>query len=254
LGDLSGLADYAFVKSLYLGSGHFSDLSPLSAFQNLEELELYNNRNITDISPLESLIQLRRLTLLSCPNIQSIQALSTLTNLQYLRLASYDDMYYKELAPLWQLEILVLEAGVIPELDLRYIAQLTSLKVLVIDARYKDGVRVNIELLRSLVNLERLILAYNSVETLDLNWIKSLQKLNYLGIKSSAVDDLRPLLALPNLTEVLFDYTKVKDLSVLLESRSIKQIWEPEYQTLVGSELAMLFFEKGISVQSIRDR
>jgi internalin A len=252
LDDLSLLVDYAFVQSLSL-HGSFSDLSPLSAFRDLEELDIAGN-NIIDISPLGALTRLRKLTIINCPNIQNIQALSALTNLQYLRLVFHDDMHYKELVPLGQLEILHLEAGVIRELDMRHIAQLTNLKDLTIEARYKDGVKVNAGLLRSLVNLERLTLAYDSVGTVDLTWIKSLKKLNYFNIKYSSVDDLRPLLELPNLAVVVFDYTEVKDIEVLLESRSIKQIWEPHYLELTDLELRMQFYERGISVIELYGR
>jgi Leucine-rich repeat (LRR) protein len=250
LENLSCLADYTSVQSLDLTLGSYTDIGPLSMFQCLEELEIFNNYNITDISPLGTLTNLKKLTFIGCPNIQSIECLSSLADLKYLRL-SYTDQYFKELVALQQLEILDLDAGALPELDVSFIAQLISLKELYLEAVYRDGVKTNIEELKNLVNLERLSISTTLPESVYLSWITDLKKLEFFEVVNNTLDDVSPLLKIPNLVEVSFYCSKVNDLSPLLESKTIKTIWAPlEYP----DELRILFGEQGIALRPKADR
>jgi hypothetical protein len=250
LDNLSGLADYTFVQSLDLFSGSYTDISPLSMFPYLEELEIANNFNITDISPLGTLANLKKLTLIGCPNIQSIECLSSLADLKHLRL-SYTDQCFQEFAALQQLEVLDLYAGTLPELDVSVIAKLVSLKELYLNAGYKDGVKANIEELKALVNLERLSISISLSDDANLSWIPNLKKLKFFELVNNTLDDVSPLLNLPNLVEVSFYSSEVNDLSPLLESKTIKIIWTTYSYP---HETVILFGERGIALRPTSDR
>jgi len=243
--DLSFLLDDTSIKSLNLSGGTFFDLSVLTAFKGLEELKITSNTYITDISPLSSLENLKKLELFNIDNLESIKPLSSLINLQYLRL-SYSDNYFRELVPLQCLEVLDLTAlGIMSEEhNITYIAQLQSLKELCLNT----GVIINGEHLSKLVNLERL---YFSGYEFKLSWIISLKNIKELIINCrSPINDVSPLLELPNLTKVNFCWTKIKDIRPLLQSKSLKKVTITIFEDDTFSDVYSLFEEKGIELQS----
>ena len=266
LNDLSFLLEDTSIKSLKLGGGSYTDLSPLAMLHDLEELSIDFNNNITDISPIGSLSRLKKLklnlidslkdispigsliglenlTIYNCYNIESIEAISSLVNLKYLGII-YNDKYYKELVPLKQLEVLEI-INTYNEIDVSYIAQLHTLKELVIQAPpypYSEGSILNIDQLKNLVNLEELSIYY--LGGIDLSWIPSLQKLRELRLYYCTVDNVSPLLKLPNLERVGLQISKVKDIAPLLESKSIKIISGPIVENDIG--FYDLFWERGI--------
>jgi Leucine-rich repeat (LRR) protein len=241
------------VKSVRV-RGTFSDLSPLTLLPNMEELDIINNNYIHDITPLASLVNLKKLTLVMCDNIESIKPISSLVNLKYLSI-DYDDTYYEELAALENLEFLRLSTGFAgtEETDVVHIAKLTLLKELNIKAGlfhadYLGRIR-NINLLENLVNLE--VLSFRNVAP-DISWITGLKKLKKFEINDGYIEDLRPLLELPGLVEVDLSFTEVKDISVLLESKTIKKVTGPR---LWDNELLARFAKKGIEYEeSYSDR
>jgi hypothetical protein len=254
LNDLSYFpSEKPLVKSVDV-SGTFSDLSPLTLLPNLEELQIMLNNNIYDITPLASLINLKKLTLIMCDNIESIKPISSLVNLKYLDL-DFNDTYYEELAVLKNLEYLDLSTSVdgTEEIDVVNIAKLLSLKELHISAgdypHYLGRIR-NINLLGNLVNLEALSL-YNVAP--DISWITGLKKLKKFGIRWGYMEDLKPLLELPCLEEVYLAFSEIKDISVLLESKTIRKVTGPRVQW--GDDLIERFAKKGIEYkESYSDR
>jgi Leucine-rich repeat (LRR) protein len=170
-----------------------------------------------------------------------MEFLSSLVNLRYLHLTYFKDRYFRELLPLQNLEVLIL-SGLYPvNLDFTYIAQLYSLRELSIS----DGSPFhNIEELRNLVNLEKInIWGISS----NISWITPLQKLEEVDFSYSKINDISPLLELPNLSSVLLYRTEVKDISPLLESKSIKIIVDFITEE-ASSELYSLFRERGIEI------
>ncbi|MDR2941682.1 MAG: hypothetical protein LBV17_03725 [Treponema sp.] len=236
------------VKSVHVSGGTFSDLSPLVLLPNLEELEIYINEYLYDITPLASLINLKKLMLMMCDNIESIKPISSLVNLKYLNL-DFNDTYYEELVTLQNLEFLRLSTSIngIEEIDVVNVAKLLSLKELHIKAGYYPhylGKIRNINLLGNLVDLEALLL-YNVAP--DISWITRLKKLKKVGIRWGYMEDLKPLLELPCLEEVYLAFSEIKDISVLLESKTIKKVNGPRVQW--GDDLIERFAKKGIEYE-----
>jgi Leucine-rich repeat (LRR) protein len=235
--DLTFLLVDKSIRALSLYGGTYQDLSPLSMLQELEELSIMSNDYIINISPIASLINLKKLRLISNVMIESIAPISALTNLRHLEIF-HDDGYYEELIPLQQLEYLLLMGY--NRLDTSYIAQLHSLKELYIDC----GPITNIELLKNLVNLEKLFINSGGF---DISWITHLQNLKELELRVNRIDDISPLLELPNLVDVSLYKTVVRDIRPLSESRSIKRITGFVLESSTGElDLNSVFWERGI--------
>jgi hypothetical protein len=250
----SFFSEESSIKSIDIMGRAFSDLSPLTLLPNLEELTISLNNHIHDITPLASLVNLKKLTLMICYNIESIEPLSSLINLKYLRL-DYDDTYYEELAALQNLEFLDLSTSYpgMEEIDVVHIVKLPLLKELSIQVKLRHsssfGRIRNINLLENLANLE--VLSFRYVAP-DISWITGLKKLKKFEINDGYIEDLRPLLELPGLVEVDLSFTEVKDISVLLESKTIKKVTGPR---LWDNELLARFSKKGIEYEeSYSDR
>jgi internalin A len=248
----SDLLDDPSIQVLGFYRGTFSDLSPLTALTDLEELDITSNRNVTDISPLVSLVNLKKLILFET-GIESIEPISSLVNLRHLEIIGYADRYYRELLSLQHLEILNLHNQ--EPLDVTYIAQLSTLRDLEISPGYTrfDAEILNIELLRNLANLERLVIHFPS--DINLTWIAGLRNLTELELRGDTISDIRPLLELPNLVTVNLYGTEVRDLSPLLESTSIKRIIGPvtSKQFEDGVELRRQFRARGIELSAYED-
>ena len=217
--DLSSLLAYLDdtpIRALGFRFGTFSDLSPLSALTELVDLDIRFNDNITDLSPLGSLVSLQRLAL-NQRFVGSIEPLSLLVNLQYLNLV-YVNSNYRELLPLQNLETLILSERGEGCLDVTYISQLRSLRVLDISSRSIN----NIGLLGNLVNLEKLVIRGDG--RIDLSWVRSLQNIKYLELYGTAIECINVLAELSNLVEVHLFNSVLSDPTPLLESRSIQII------------------------------
>jgi hypothetical protein len=236
MNDLTYFLNDTSIKSLRLYGGTFSDLSPLAELKELEELEIISNYNFTDITPLASLVNLKIL-ILDLNMVDNIAPISSLTNLTHLYL-SYNGRFNDELVPLQKLEHFSLSVASLREWDGSYIAHLYSLTSLYIAANPIS----NIEMLQNLVNLEKLDINFSD---LDISWITPLQKIKKLILRGERIDDLSPLLELPNLVDIDLYETVVKDIRPLAESRSIKSItgfvMEKE-----SDDIYSLFEERGI--------
>ncbi|MDR0443044.1 MAG: hypothetical protein LBH44_06535 [Treponema sp.] len=254
LSDLLAYIDDPTIKSLDLYAGDFSDLSPLAMLTELEELYIQSNIYVTDISPLKSLTNLKKLDLFGLP-LESIEPISSLVNLRHLELAGYKDCCFKELLPLKRLETLRLVNRT--TLDATYIAQLQSLTKLSYTPGAGGAVITNIEQLRKLINLKDL--AVVGVD-LDISWITYLQNLESLAFSGCIINDISPLAKLPNLIDVELYQSEVRDITPLLESKSIKKISEAllpcfgnddgayERRQTFETELQHRFRERGIEL------
>jgi internalin A len=106
--------------------------------------------------------------------------------------------------------------------DVTNIAQLQSLKRLRIGGDGKSGEELNINQSENLVNLEDLTL--DDIQALNFSWIPSLRKLKVLWLRGDVIDDITPLVALPNLEEMYIMSCTIEDITPLLKSKSIKEI------------------------------
>jgi Leucine-rich repeat (LRR) protein len=239
--DLSLFYDNEDIVALGLRYGKYLDLHPLTTMKNLEYLELFSNNRIFDISPLEQIIMLKYLKIVGCDKIFYFAPIRSLINLEYLRLDN-DNEYDSDFA-----------------FDAVYLSQLTNLEEL--DLTFIFGRIVNISALRNLTHLKKLKIEGETLP--DISWIIALQELEYLALERSQIGDLRPLLDLLKLEFVSLDYSRV-NIMPLLESKSIKRIWEPEYEydesydkeAIYSYRIAMSnkFWERGISLTNPHDR
>jgi internalin A len=113
--DLTGLRYVSGLRKLVLGGNNISDLGSIADLIHLEELYLWNNRNITDISPLKNLIALRYLNLNHC-KIADVTPLTNLKQLIDLRLSENEIVDVSPLEGLSRLK--VLEIGGNPIMDI----------------------------------------------------------------------------------------------------------------------------------------
>jgi Leucine-rich repeat (LRR) protein len=140
------------VTHLLLDGNQISDISPLSALTNLEELWLHCNQ-IIDISPLSELTNLKQLDL-AANQITDITPLESLTNLQSLILC------YNKITDITPLAGLTNLGGKYNCLDISY-NQITDISVL-----------------SNLKNLEWLSIDNNQIT--DLSPLYPLKKLNFI--------------------------------------------------------------------------
>jgi hypothetical protein len=201
--DLRFLSNNEDIISLELVGGDFFDLLPLTTMKNLEQLILYKVSTIEDISPL-CLIDLRKLEIVSCDNIKSYAPVGYLTGLKRLRIAGYSKNSF----------------------DAAHLSGLSNLEEL--EVSIINNILMNTQALGELINLRKLTIGHQ--KDMDLTWVVNLTLLESLSLKECEVEDVRPLLRLPKLTFVSFDITTVKDIMPLLESKTIKTIYEPIYE------------------------
>ena len=112
------LTDEVLTKLDYLdlsGEG-LTDLSPLSKFKGLKELDLNLNLFLEDLKPLSDLKQLRRLSV-RAGKISDIKPLSALTNMEVLDLSTNQIEDLAPLKGLKKLEVLHINGSKLSRLD-----------------------------------------------------------------------------------------------------------------------------------------
>ena len=180
LTDISFLADFKNLLTLYMDLNNISDISVLSGLTNLTDLYLDDN-NISDISALSELTNLKSLGL-SSNQISDISALSGLTNLKWL------DLYYNQISDISALSGLtnltylsLIRNNMIS--DISALSGLTNLT----DLRLCDNQISDISALSGLTNLTSVDLAKNRIN--DISALSGLTNLTYLGLWSNQISD-----------------------------------------------------------------
>ena len=217
------VADAAGITSLELSgenrdnSGKITSLTGLSAFYNLENLDLSGNL-IENIEELSSMTSLRHLDL-SGNRIMDVTALGTLSSLGYLDLMENEISEVESLLSLYNLYILDISKNVISSID--GISALSGLKLLYVsdnqitDIRPVESLRElvgltagdnmidDISALKQLKELTLLYLQNNRIE--DISPVAELDKLEYLAIFGNPIRDYGPLDKLPSSVEIYRD-------------------------------------------------
>ena len=158
--DISDLARFTGLRSLFLTENRITDLKPLANLPRLEDLRLSDNQ-ISDIGPLKKVKTLRTLGL-ARNNIERVKALQGLRSLSRLDLNSNQLVDITPLAKLRSMQLLGLYGNQI--LDLSPLA--------------------------SLVNLSYLDIGLNPLSQLEpLNGLTRLTFLSLLGSDSVSCDD-----------------------------------------------------------------
>ncbi|CAL5974316.1 leucine_Rich Repeat (LRR)-containing protein [Hexamita inflata] len=244
---------------LTLHGNIITNISVLSTFANLEELDLSMNRNI-NIDPIQYLKKLTKLSLENC-GLTNIQDLSSLTNLIELNLAENEGIDISPIHELTQLVKLNLYwcklQNIIPLKNLSKLAclevscneiedmsQLSSLNNLKdLSASFMKFVDItpfnflenltflnishtqilSMSVLRKLTNLEELYIS--AVTNFDISPLQYLVKLTFLDISGNYVYDVTALKPLVNLQYLNLLDTNLSDVSPLFELKKLSKLF-----------------------------
>lgn len=201
--------------------GFIRTLSDLDLMPNLEELTLYNEKNLVSISQLSGKAKLKNLCLAQC-NLESddINALGSLAALEYLDLSHNSITSISALSELTALKVVYLESNMVSDLT-----PLTSSKdIEMISA--SNNVITAIPDLESANALSSLVLSNNRIN--DLSTIHRFTALTSLDLSGNLIRSAKNLAALTNLETLVisdneltnFDFLKDLTRLTLLEVRS----------------------------------
>jgi len=226
-GDLDVISSLPGLRNLTLENCSLSNISKLSAAQNLTFLNLSNNA-IRDLSALAGMSRLEALSL-SHNALTDLSQLSGLTNLKELDV-SYNSLAsvapLASCADLWAMDI---SGNIIDTLE--GIDALTSLSVLKADHNKLTDISLlaantaltkldlshnaltSIAPLAVLKNLETLIFDYNEVSVLP-QWDKSCNLIIIQG-SHNKITSLDPLAGLEKLNHVIMEYNSIRTIDSL---------------------------------------
>lgn len=177
------------LKELHIREYTGKDISVISKFRHLSELEITYGHGIKDISFLKEFTNLKRL-LLPTSKVSDISPLKNLTNLEQLDISSSDS-------------------------DLKPLSGLTKLRILGVSGEFSD-----LKPLSGLTNLTHLYLSSDNLS--NLKPIENLNKLDYIHLFAWNLKNIAPLSKLKALSWVTIaccknieDYSPLKDLPKL---------------------------------------
>lgn len=190
--DLTGLSCFENLQELNLSGNLITNLDELEGMYNLEHLNLGGNR-ITDLTPLKNLNSLWYLDLID-NEIDSIAPITGLTDIFLLDVSGNILTSLEGIQGFSDLEVLMVGRNELS--DLRPISSLTNITWL--DASENRIERI--DALENLTNLEALSLEDNQIE--DIRPLKKMDGLEYLLLHNNQISDISPILNLPNLQQV----------------------------------------------------
>jgi hypothetical protein len=226
ISDLSVFLEEKDMTILHIGSGTFSDLSPLAELRNLEELFINGNDYIVDLSPVASLNKLKRL-FIGGIGIKNLKPLSELTNLEYLDLFVYgDSVEYMNLSHLINLiELDLTYSNINPISDFNFLSGMTKLEKFTVNIHDNN---INFKSFRNLTNLKELII-YGADNIISLEGIENLHSLERFYLSRLYISDLSPLIKLNNLNHLELWRCTIDDFSPLKNSRlADKYLYQPD--------------------------
>ena len=204
--DLTGLSSFTSLVNLNLYDNQIVDITSIAALKNLDGLSLITNK-VSDLSPLSGLINLSGFLGLDSNQITDISPLVGLVNLDTLRLFNNQ---VSDLSPLSELPALTdLDLRSNQLSDLTPLSGLTNLTYLLLS----NNQLINAAPLSNLVSLTKLDLAGNQIT--DLSFLTGLVELEDLDLFENAVSDISPLAGLTNLTKLLLGRNQISDISAL---------------------------------------
>jgi len=249
--DLSFLENFSQLRDLSIGENvTIENLDFFRYLQNLEFLYIPGYKTL-DFSPISNLINLRSVEV-SGNEIINAEAILELPNLESAWLWSLSEITINFMdAPLSsKLEVLSLSSPTIDVSNIGMLPNLNSLRIVSSDiAGFANWENPRLESLH-IIGLQSSLgdrLSSHRV-SLKLDEMVNLYLLNYLFIEVFDIEDVSPLLELPNLVSVRFNSSYV-DIMPLLESKTIRSI---TVDSLVLGEFEILrdlFAERGIIIE-----
>lgn len=258
------LSEYVEWLSIYLFRNWNLDLTFIEQFSQLKRLNISGQNNRNNIEKFESVRYLNNLEYLSLDNINvsDISPIADLGNLTDLTLFQINQL--NDISPIANLRNLThLTLGQLNQIhDISFLNKLINLKTLVISHLENiEGTHTILEL----KNLEALGLYIISQDKYIisqdfLNGIVNLEKLRELRIPMSAINDLSPLLGLPNLVYIgfgNFSYDKMPLIMPLATSNSLKKIYigfgTSENSRYFWNNGGEIFTQNGIEIDEPHD-
>ncbi|MDR1657203.1 MAG: leucine-rich repeat domain-containing protein [Deltaproteobacteria bacterium] len=202
------------LKHLRISSCGLWDLEPLEYVDNVEILDLHNNKitNIDSLVELELLVKLD----LSSNEIEDLEALEDLIYLEHLDLSNNMVMDLSPLAPLVGLTSLWLSNNPIDELD--PIMELTDLT----DLRLSQTGLLDLDPISELTNLNTLHLAGN--ELVEVKFLSPLSNLTILELGDNELSDLQGITHLTKLERLGLAYNQVEKVEQLKKLTALTDI------------------------------
>jgi len=216
-GTIESLADLAFLpnlRELCLSAQNISDISPAAGLTALERIELRHNP-VSDISPLAGLEKLKSIGL-NGTIVTDISPAINLKDLELLDLNSADNYDSSVLAGRTKFDFLDIsnDTGSYKYLNGKTIRTLKIMKTDFDSLTFLAGVE----------GLEELYL--NETKLSDLTGIEAHASLVYLNISKTRVQDLSPLLSLPDLQQVIVDTSMKKAVEAIAAKALFEIIYE----------------------------
>ncbi|CAL6082318.1 leucine-rich_repeat domain-containing protein [Hexamita inflata] len=201
---------------LTLNWNMITNISVLSTFVNLDELDLSMNINI-NINPIQFLTKLTKLSLENC-GLTNIQDLSSLTNLVELNLAENEGIDISPISKLTQLVNLNLYWCKLQNITpLQNLNKLENLNVTANEI-------ADCTLLGSLNNLKDLSMSFIENVVVDITPLQYLRNLKALNISSTKIAEMSVLRKLTNLEELYISAVTNFDISLLQYLVKLKQL------------------------------
>lgn len=203
------------ITAIDLSWNNISDVSPIAAFTNLQELNLLNNLDITDITPLERLTNLLVLDLTGT-DVENASALSGMVGLRTLKI---DDTNIKDISVLENLPKLEEINASCPYESLLPLTKLPNLKKLRVDS-VKDF--SDLSVIGRIEPLEDLCLFQLMAK--DISPLSNLENLSRLDLSSFWGGDFTPLSKLSHLKELKLNWTTNLELSSLIKCAGLEML------------------------------
>ena len=200
-----------------------SDLTGISAFQNLNTIVLYNDQitdltpHITDLTPLAGLTQMTYLHLNDNYKITDLTPLAGMTQMTELNLYHNKITDLTPLAGLNQLTYLHLNGNKIA--DLTPLADLNQLTYLHLD----DNKITDLTPLTGMIQMTELNLKRNQIT--DLTPLTGMTQMTKLILESNKITDLTPLTGMTRLTQLNIVDNKITDYTPLDSLPDDCEIW-----------------------------
>ncbi|CAH1214537.1 Internalin A [Paenibacillus plantiphilus] len=210
------LAGLAKLHTIILWGNPVRDIKPLAKLSALKELDLSETK-VDNLEPLRGHVQLEKLTLVDTP-VKGIEMLPSLPKLRSLNLYSAEErkLDLATIGNLTNLEELDLVRKGADNID--FLRGLTKLKRLVLRGNYIQ----DYSLIGQLTDLEMLYIQENNIKKLD--FVKSLVNLRELSVERGQIDDLQPLSGLTKLETLSLYDSRISSLKPLAPLTSLKKL------------------------------
>ena len=192
--NLTGLEYAKNLKRLWI-SGKISNLTPIAALTNIEDLRIEGN-NISDLSPIAGLAKLRVLTIRGNP-ISDLSPLASLTKLELVQLGQgFQTADISVLAELITLkEVLIWD---LPITNMSPLVNLPNIETINLCANKISEIKMSeILSLENAPKLKNLYIFENQIS--DVSILKNLTSLERLNLRGNNITDASPLAGLTNL-------------------------------------------------------